>query len=269
MPVAPDSTRPQSPGSAPAGPGLPGDRIMRIDGVSMRFGTFLALNDLTFSVERGEILGVAGPNGAGKSTLLNVCTGGLTATNGSIRFGDADITRLPRHACCGLGIGRTFQIPTIVSSLTVGENVLAGATFGRPEKRSRSLSADLDTILELTGLAADIDRNAGLSDLLTRKRVMLASALATGAELVFMDEPLGGLNAEEIESFCALIMKVRAERALTFVIVEHKTRALAELSNRILILDFGALVCIDEPEVVLNDDRVVEIYLGKKHSAGR
>lgn len=241
---------------------------MRVDGISMRFGSFLALNDLTFAVDRGEILGVAGPNGAGKSTLLNVCTGGLSATSGRIHFGDTDITRMPRHACCGLGIGRTFQIPTIVSSLTVGENILAGATFGRPKSRSGGRGADLDAILDLTGLAADTDKNAGQTDLLTRKRVMLASALATGAELVFMDEPLGGLNAGEIESFCALIQNVREERALTFVIVEHKTRALAELSNRILILDFGALVCIGPPDVVLNDDRVVEIYLGKKHSAG-
>lgn len=267
-----DNARPESlnPGKVESGnmkSAMPGDTIMRIAGVAKRFGSFLALRDLTFDVERGEILGVAGPNGAGKSTLLNVCTGGGSATGGTIHFGDHDITRMARHACCGLGIGRTFQIPTIVSSLTVGENILAGSTFGRTKSRSGDPGHDLDTILELTGLAADTDRNAGQTDLLTRKRVMLASALATGAELVFMDEPLGGLNAGEIESFCSLIKTVRRERALTFVIVEHKTRALADLSNRILILDFGALVCIGAPDVVLNDDRVVEIYLGKKHSA--
>ena len=244
-----------------------GDEIMRLEAVSMRFGPFHALRDLTFGVNRGEVLGIAGPNGAGKSTLLNVCTGGLSATDGIIFVGDKDITRLGRHACCALGIGRTFQIPTIVSSLTVGENILTGSTFGR-KKAAAGQAADFQSIVDLTGLSAEIDENAGRTDLLTRKRVMLASALATGAKLVFMDEPLGGLNAEEIDSFCSLIETVRRERDLTFVIVEHKTRALAHLSDRILILDFGTLVCLDAPDIVLNDDRVVEIYLGKKHSAG-
>lgn len=268
MSAALNQSIPQDVAPGNAGFAQSGDEIMQLEAVSMRFGPFLALRDLTFSVKRGEVLGIAGPNGAGKSTLLNVCTGGLSATDGSIHIGDKDITRLGRHACCALGIGRTFQIPTIVSSLTVGENILTGSTFGRKKDRAQGQAADFQSIVDLTGLSAEIDENAGRTDLLTRKRVMLASALATGAELVFMDEPLGGLNAEEIDSFCSLIKTVRHERGLTFVIVEHKTRALADLSDRILILDFGALVCIDTPDIVLNDDRVVEIYLGKKHSAG-
>lgn len=236
--------------------------LMRLSDVIMRFGPFTALNDLSFDIKTGEILGVAGPNGAGKSTLLNVCTGGLSASAGRIAFRNTDITKSARHACCKLGIARTFQIPTVLSSLTVGENVFAGATFGEGSDR-----IDFNTAVELAGLHDDLSKNAGQADLLTRKRIMLASALATGPQIIFMDEPLGGLNAEEIDSFCSLILHIREELSLTFVIVEHKIRALSRLSDRILILNFGEEVCLDEPDIVVNDQQVIDIYLGKRRGA--
>lgn len=239
---------------------------MSLENVTMQFGPFRALTDMSFHIERGEILGVAGPNGAGKSTLMNVCTGGLRATAGQVIFNGQDITRFKRHHRCGLGIAQTFQIPTLLSSVTVGENLLAGQVFGR-EVRGEDTGISMRDILFLTQLEDHLAMPAAQADLLTRKRIMLGAALATGPEIIFMDEPLGGLNAEEIVEFLLVIRHVREELGITIVMVEHKTRALAEIADRVLIINFGEFVMLDTPQVVLNDDHVVEIYLGKKYDA--
>ncbi|MEM9010883.1 MAG: ATP-binding cassette domain-containing protein [Pseudomonadota bacterium] len=239
---------------------------MTLDNVSMRFGDFHALTDLGFAIEQGEILGVAGPNGAGKSTLMNVCTGGLSASAGRVLFEGRDVTGLKRHRRCGLGIAQTFQIPTLLSSLTVGENLFAGHQFGI-EASGRAPAIDLETAIDTVGLGGALNRPAAEADLLTRKRIMLGAALATGPKILFMDEPLGGLNADEIATLLATIRRVRDGLGVTVVLVEHKTRALAEIADRVLIINFGRFVMLDRPEIVLNDDHVVEIYLGKKHDA--
>lgn len=239
---------------------------MSLDNVTMRFGQFHAVTDMSFGIQRGEILGVAGPNGAGKSTLMNVCTGGFRATNGRVVFNGHDITRYKRHRRCGLGIAQTFQIPTLLSSVTVGENLLAGQIFGR-DVHGESTAIGMDEILYLTQLEDQLPLVASHAALLVRKRIMLGAALATGPELIFMDEPLAGLNAEEVIEFLQVIRHVREELGITIVMVEHKTRALAEIADRVLIMNFGKFVMLDIPEIVLNDDHVVEIYLGKRHSA--
>lgn len=235
--------------------------IMSLKAVGMRFGSFQALSDLSFDIDAGEVLGVAGPNGAGKSTLLNVCTGGLCPTSGSVLLDGQDITALPRHSRCSKGIAMTFQIPTVISSLTVAENLLVGRSFGGSHRH------DFDAIVEIAGLGDVLGADAGTVDLLTRKAIMLGAALATGPRIVFMDEPLGGLNADEIKRFVRMIDRCRQAFGVSVVMVEHKTRALAEIADRILIINFGRFVCLDRPSVVLNDDHVVEIYLGKKHDA--
>lgn len=229
----------------------------------MAFGRFRALSDLSFAIEPGEIFGVAGPNGAGKSTLLNVCTGLLVPTEGKIRFGAHKIGKLSPDQCAKIGVCKTFQIPTVIGSMTVLENVQVGRDFAGRGKGGPSVHAILD-LLDLN--EAQHDR-ADASDLLTRKRIMFGGALATGARIVFMDEPLGGLNQDEIKTFCAAIARVNAELGTTIVMVEHKTRALAELSNRILILNFGRQVCLDKPERVMSDPEVIDIYLGNAHHA--
>ena len=173
---------------------------------------------------------------------------------------------LKRHNRCGLGIAQTFQIPTLLSAVTVGENILAGSIFGK-EARGQEPPFSISQVLQITGLEGLVDHPASQADLLTRKRVMLGAALATGPRIVFMDEPLGGLNATEIEELLSIIRSVRNELNLTIVMVEHKTRALAEIADRILIINFGEFVMLDTPEIVLNDDHVVEIYLGKAHDA--
>lgn len=239
---------------------------MILDGVSMRFGNFDALSNVSFGIEGGEILGVAGPNGAGKSTLMNVCTGGLTATSGRVMHNDTDITRLRRHHRCGRGIAQTFQSPMLITSLTVGENLLAGQVFGT-QARGTPPILSIEEVTDLVGLGDMLDRRANDVDLLTRKRIMLGAALATGPGIIFMDEPLAGLNTAEIDQILNMVRTLNNRLNITIVMVEHKTRALAEIASRILIINFGKLVMLDRPEVVLNDDHIVDIYLGRKHDA--
>lgn len=237
-----------------------------LDNVSKSFGDFTALSNVSFEIESGGILGVAGPNGAGKSTLMNVCTGGLFPTSGQVIHDGTDITKLRRHRRCGRGIAQTFQIPTLISSLTVGKNLLAGHVFGT-QARGAAPDLTLDDVTELVGLGDVLRDDASDTDLLTRKRIMLGAALATGPRIIFMDEPLAGLNTTEMDQIMTTIRHLKDALGVSIVMVEHKTRALAEIANRILIINFGKVVMLDRPEVVLNDDYVVEIYLGKKHDA--
>lgn len=242
--------------------------IMTLAGVSKRFGNLKALNDLSFDIQGGEILGIAGPNGAGKSTLLNVCTGVLKPSSGMLSFGGQPVAGLAAHRYCGLGIARTFQIPQIFLSMSVEDNVATGALFGPTERLSSSaVKTRVDEALAITGLASQRLQPAGQADLLTRKRIMLAAALATEPKLVFLDEPLSGLNGEEVDIFVALFRRLHSALGLTLVVVEHKVRALADLSDRILILNAGALLCLDRPEAVLRDARVIDIYLGARNFA--
>jgi branched-chain amino acid transport system ATP-binding protein len=244
------------------------DAILCVEHVSRRFGSLMALNDLSFEVARGDILGIAGPNGAGKSTLLNVCTGVVAPSAGRVVFEGQTVSGMPAHRFCRIGIARTFQIPHIFSSMTVEENVLTGAMFGNATHMDKStLQARLRDVLEITGLARQRQQPASLADLITRKRIMIAAALATDPKLLFLDEPLSGLNAEEVELFVDLFRHLHAELGLTLVVVEHKVRALAALSKRILILNAGARLCLDRPEEVMREPRVIDIYLGSRNLA--
>lgn len=242
---------------------------LSLKGVVKRFGQLVALNDLTFDVLEGEIFGIAGPNGAGKSTLLNVATGLLAPDDGTVVFESEAIGGQPPHRICHKGIARTFQIPQIFSSMSIRDNVAIGATFGLAGKADGGLSEaqQIDEILELTGLRPKQDIPAGKVDLLTRKMTMLSAALATRPKLVFMDEPLAGFTREEIDRFARLILDLHDRLKITFVLVEHKIRALTRLSDRILIVHQGQRIALDRPEVVLRDPHVVEVYLGSEFRA--
>ena len=240
--------------------------IMKLSGITKRFGKFAALNNLNFEIKRGEIFGIAGPNGAGKSTLLNICTGLLRATEGSLLFDGHRMEKLRPHRFCQHGIGRTFQIPTILSSLTVEENVRTGAMFGSAARHTvAEIQERTEATLEMANLKDNRHQPASTADLLTRKMIMLATALATDPKIMFMDEPFGGLNTREIEEFSDIVSHLHQEVKLSFVIVEHKIKALTKLSDRLLILNFGELLRVDTPDVILNDEEVIEIYLGASH----
>jgi len=239
--------------------------ILVLDGIVKRFGKLVALDQLGFAVKEGEILGIAGPNGAGKSTALAVCTGQITPEEGRIVFRGQTLTGRQPHEFCHAGIARTFQIPQVFSSMTVRENVEVGLEFGMRGKHSVP-QGSLDEVLVLTGLQDASEQGAASADLITRKRIMLAAALATDPNVLFMDEPLAGLNEAEIEVFADVIQRVNAERRIATVLVEHKVRTLARPS-RIMILNFGQVVRLDTPEIIMSDPEIIELYLGKSHAA--
>jgi branched-chain amino acid transport system ATP-binding protein len=242
--------------------------LMRLSGISRRFGALMALADVTLDILPGEILGIAGPNGAGKTTLLNVVTGALALSSGQVLVEGQSLGGRRPHVFCRAGVARTFQIPQVFGSMTVRDNVWTGARFGLADKEDSTRSDDvIDTALELTGLKDLAHRPVASAGLLIRKRVMLAAALATGPKLLFMDEPFGGLNTGEVETFAGLVRALHRQLGITFVVVEHKIRALAALSNRILILNFGQVLILDTPERVLNNPDVIRIYLGKRNLA--
>jgi len=243
--------------------------ILSVQNVTKTFGTLAAVANMSFDVERGEIFGIAGPNGAGKSTLLNVCTGMLPLDSGEIFFNGDRVDGYSPHRLCHSGLARTFQIPQIFTSMSIHDNVDTGAMFGigsqSPDGRAKKEL--VEDILDMTGLAPKRDVQAGKVDLLTRKMTMLAAALATRPKLVFMDEPLAGLTSDEIDQMVELILRLKQRLNITIMLIEHKVRALSELSDRIMIAHQGQRICLDVPEKVLRDELVVEVYLGSEFFA--
>ena len=236
-----------------------------VGNVVKRFGALVALNDVTFDLRRNEILGIAGPNGAGKSTLLNVCGGNLRPTSGEIVFEGERVEGLSPYRMCHRGVGRTFQIPQVFSSMSVEENIAVGRMFGGGN--AGAAGDVVRYLIEVCGLAASRNDPAGKVSLMIRKMIMLAAVLATRPKLVFLDEPLAGLNREEIQVFMDLISRLHDEMDVTFVVVEHKIRALSQLSDRLMIIHFGNCICLDAPEVVIKDPHVVDVYLGTEFDA--
>jgi branched-chain amino acid transport system ATP-binding protein len=242
--------------------------LMHLGAVSRRFGSLMALSDVTLDILPGEILGIAGPNGAGKTTLLNVCTGALAPSSGEVLVAGRQLAGRRPHTFCRAGVARTFQIPHVFGSMTIRDNIWTGARFGLALKGGAVDPGEaVAEALSITNLTSIADQPVAKAGLLIRKRVMLAASLATRPRLLFMDEPFGGLNAEEVESFAGLVRDLHRRLGITFVIVEHKIRALSALSQRMLILNFGSVLSLDTPERVLKDERVIRIYLGKRNLA--
>ncbi|HXV26180.1 MAG TPA: ATP-binding cassette domain-containing protein [Alphaproteobacteria bacterium] len=229
----------------------------------MKFGPLRALNRLSFEVLEGEVFGIAGPNGAGKSTLLNVCSGFLKPTGGQVFFGGERIDGKAPHQLCRRGLVRTFQVPQVFGSMTVAGNLEIGATFAGRRELGDRFEQVMDTVVELTGIGPQLNRRAGAVDLLTRKTTMLAAVLATSPKLIFMDEPLAGLNLDETQFFVDLIRRLHNEIGITFVVVEHKIRALSALSDRLMVMHFGQCICLDKPENVVRNELVISVYLGE------
>ena len=243
--------------------------VLSVQKLSKKFGALAALNDLSFDVEKGEIFGIAGPNGAGKTTLLNVCTGALAPTSGRIFLDGEQVDGLEPYRLCHKGLARTFQIPRLFNSMTVYDNVATGAIFGLGDKPGdgRTMKQVVGDILELTDLLPSSDGPIASADLLTRKKTMLAAALATRPKLIFMDEPLAGLTSEEIDYFVELIAKLHDMAKIDFIVIEHKVRALTRLCDRIMIMHYGSRICLDTPQRALSDRQVIDVYLGAEYFA--
>jgi branched-chain amino acid transport system ATP-binding protein len=234
--------------------------ILEIAGLSKSFGSVRAADGIALAVREGEALGIIGPNGAGKSSLFNLITGDLKPDAGEIRLNGWDITRLSPHQRCRLGIARSYQIPHPFENLTVFENLLVGAAFGQEKKESEV--GDLCAgILERTNLLHRANVPAGSLTLLERKRLELARALATGPEVLLLDEIAGGLTEGEIHDLVATIREIHAG-GTTIVWIEHVVAALLAVVGRLIVLNFGRKIAEGDPQTVMHSQEVREIYTG-------
>src|SRR5574341_574663 len=236
--------------------------ILEVREVSKSFGRLQVLAQLSFNLGEGEALGILGPNGAGKTTMLNLIAGDLQAGSGQVLFRRVDITREPAPNRCRRGIGRTYQIPRPFVGMTVFENVLVGAMYGRgPERRDQDTPELCREVLQLTDLLERADLLAGNLGLLERKRLELARALATLPSLLLLDEIAGGLTEPEVHALLGVIAEIRARR-VTIIWIEHIVHALASAVDRILAINFGVKLVEGLPQEVLASREFQEVYLG-------
>lgn len=234
--------------------------IIALENVSKSFGALTVTDDVTFDVPQGQALGIIGPNGAGKSTLFNLITGNLAPDAGTIRFIGQDVTRVPAMKRCLAGVGRSFQIPQPFSKLTVYENLLVAATFGQ-NASERDVMDYCAEVLERTGMIAKANTIAGTLSLLERKRLELARAMATRPKLLLLDEIAGGLTEAECHSLVSTIKDIHAD-GTTIIWIEHVLHALNSVVERLLVLDFGKVIGIGDPDEIMASREVREIYLG-------
>ncbi len=234
--------------------------LLSLRNLTRCFGSVKAADAIDLDVAAGEALGIIGPNGAGKTSLFNLIARDLAPDAGTIRFKGRDITGLGTHKRAAAGIGRTYQIPRPFEKLTVFENLLVGAVYGGG-KSERAAIEPCAEILGRTGLANRANRAAGTLTLLERKRLELARALATGPELLLLDEIAGGLTEGECRELVETIKSIRAG-GITIVWIEHIVHALIAVVGRLIVLDFGRKIAEGEPRAVMKSPEVQEIYMG-------
>jgi branched-chain amino acid transport system ATP-binding protein len=240
--------------------------LLMLDGVSRRFGGLNAVDRVSLTVDKGEIVGLIGPNGAGKTTLINLITGVYPATSGRVRFEDQDITRLKPYRIARLGVARTFQIVQPFPKMTVVENVAAGALFCGHASNVREAESVAREHLAFTGLADLADRPAASLTLARRKRLELAKSLAMRPRLLMLDEVNAGLNPTEIKEALGIIRKI-AEQGVTIILIEHLMKVVLSISHRVVVLHHGQLIAQGEPRNIVSDKSVIEAYLGAKYVA--
>ncbi|MDX6545825.1 MAG: branched-chain amino acid transport system ATP-binding protein [Gaiellales bacterium] len=238
--------------------------VLEAHGIRKLYGGLSAVSDVSFGVAEGEVLGIAGPNGAGKTTLFDTITGHTIATAGEITLAGEPIIGTKIHHRCRLGLARTFQHPAAADTLTVLENAYLAASFRRGRTGRRSRSDDLAAgmaALRMVGLEAQAQTLASLLPVYDKKRLMIATALATNPLVLLLDEPFGGLNLQEIEATLGLIRRIR-DTGIAIVCIEHVMRALVALADRVLVMHHGAELFLGTPQEMLQDKRVIEVYLG-------
>ena len=234
--------------------------LLQLQKARKSYGALTVVNDVELNVERGEAVGIIGPNGAGKSSLFHVISGVVPLDSGRVLLDGQDLTRLPAFERCRAGVARAYQVPKPFVGLSVLENLLVGATFGGGMKPAAA-TAHCRTVLERTGLLARANQAAGSLRLLDRKRLELAKALATAPKLLLLDEIAGGLTEDECDELMLLIRSLQAE-GITVIWIEHVVRTLMQFAQRLVVLDFGAVIADGEPRSVWQLDRVQQRYVG-------
>ena len=235
---------------------------LKVENVTKSFGGLMVIQDLSFFLEEGEILGVIGPNGSGKTTLFNMISGFLKSDGGKIEYLGNTITNQRPSTICKSGIARTFQLVKPFFNLTSLENVMAGRAYGRePARNLKQAKAEALEILALTNLSRKQDINAAHLGLIDRKRLEIARALATRPKLLLLDEVFAGLNTKETEEALLLIMKIK-HLGITMMIVEHIIKVILGVSDRVIVLSSGHKIFDGLPKEAINDRKVIEAYLG-------
>lgn len=239
--------------------------VLDVQGVSKRFGGLLAVDDLSFAVRENEVLGLIGPNGSGKTTVMNLISGLLKPTDGEIFLGDRMISDRPARVIARAGVARTFQLVRILPSLTVLENVIAGAVFGHKRLWGRAVRKFAVRQLERVGMGHALDAPTASLTYIDEKRVELARALASDPRILLLDEWLAGLNPTELQIGIDLIRSLR-EEGRTIILVEHVMDAIRSLCDRCVVMNSGVKIAEGTPEATLADKEVIRAYLGDAHA---
>ena len=235
--------------------------ILRVASLAKRFGGLAAVDDVSFAVERGEIFAIIGPNGAGKSTLLNLVSGLLAPTAGTVELDGRDLGGLSTAERCHLGLGRAFQVVQPFPEMTVRENVLVGALFGKPGIARAEAERRADEALANVGLDRRAEDDAEDLTLMEEKRLEIARALATRPTVLLLDEVMAGLRPGEAREAVALVKRLR-EGGLTIVFIEHVMPVVRDLADRVLVVNYGKVLTSGSYAEVTQDPRVIEAYLG-------
>jgi len=238
--------------------------LLRVNGVTKIFGGLVAVYNVTFSVNKGEILGLIGPNGAGKTTLFNVINGFYPPSKGEVFFKEVRISHLKPNRICKLGIGRTFQVVKPLQRMTVLDNVIASA-FLRAKNKAHAEEIAIEA-LKFTGLHEDRNLISKGLPLGKRKRLEITRAIATQPEMILMDESFAGLNPTEINDQIEIIRQIKS-KGITIMVIEHHMRVIMSISDRIVVLNYGVKIAEGTPKEIGINPLVIEAYLGEAESA--
>lgn len=239
--------------------------MLEAKNLTMKFGNLTASNNVSFSVDKGEIVSLIGPNGAGKTTIFNCISGFYKPFSGRVYFEGKDITGLSPYKITSMGLTRTFQIVKPLKEMTVKENILTGA-FLRASSRSEAEKI-ADEILKITHLSEKKDVLAGSLTTADKKRLEIARVLATKPKMIMLDEAMAGLNQTETKEAMELCLNLNKQHGITLLIVEHVMEAIMPISNRVIVLNAGEKIAEGSPEEIVNNEEVIKAYLGERYHA--